>query len=570
MVRLLVTLALALTSVNSWAQSAGDIGPGVEPDLFDPGRRLEEELRRQDREDDINNFKPNRPAISPDENDPASGGPCVQVNEIELKGITILSKYDLRNLKRYRAPACMDRAAISSLMKAIDTTYIERGYITARTYIPNQDLQSSGKLVLQVVEGTVEGVKLNVNEKPAGNIRKTTAFGLQDHEFLNIRDFEQGLEQINRVPSASAKMRLEPGEEPGGSVVVVDVEEKDRLRGYLGWDNQGSSSTGERQLRAQMGFDGLLSANDTINVIYVGSTNANALSGAISFPVGYTTINLSASLSDYLTPLTDVSELFGQTTSYSVSADRVTSRDQNSISHLSGAISYRLNERFINGVGLEPQPTTTASLRFRRIVTKESARWLWEIGARSSLPVFDALEDTVRLSDDQPHAEFQAADFSLTRIGSGKAGHGFWTLSLNGQVASHALLGSQQLSIGSPSTVRGFDDPLAGVDMGLAFQADGTFKMPGTLLGVFGETVPKWYQKARQKVRPYVFADLAGGYSYGLKEYQGALGTGFGLRYQHKKMQLDLGMQMGLVDFGPGRVKPGDTRAMLSARVKTF
>ena len=39
---------------------------------------------------------------------------------------------------------------------------------------------------------------------------------------------EQGLEQLNRQASVTAKMRLEPGKKPGGSVVVVEQEIRDR------------------------------------------------------------------------------------------------------------------------------------------------------------------------------------------------------------------------------------------------------------------------------------------------------------------------------------------------------
>ncbi|MCT6838707.1 MAG: hypothetical protein M3036_13765, partial [Bifidobacteriales bacterium] len=56
--------------------------------------------------------------------------------------------------------------------------------------------------------------------------------GLKGH-ILNLRDLEEGVEQMNRLPHFGAQMKISPGTKPGTSRVTVNAPEQNILHGQL-------------------------------------------------------------------------------------------------------------------------------------------------------------------------------------------------------------------------------------------------------------------------------------------------------------------------------------------------
>ena len=63
-------------------------------------------------------------------------------------------------------------------------------------------------------------------------------------KIFNLRDLEQGLDNINRLPSRDATMEIIPKEEAGLSDVLVNVDKKKCWNGSLSFGNTGGTSTG--------------------------------------------------------------------------------------------------------------------------------------------------------------------------------------------------------------------------------------------------------------------------------------------------------------------------------------
>ena len=96
---------------------------------------------------------------------------------------------------------------------------LSRGYIITRALLPEQDL-SSRTLRLALVPGVVRQVKL---ADPSMWGTWKSAFPTRSGDLLNLRDLEQGLEQMKRIASQDADMQIEPTDTPGESDVVVTV-----------------------------------------------------------------------------------------------------------------------------------------------------------------------------------------------------------------------------------------------------------------------------------------------------------------------------------------------------------
>src|ERR1051325_10368462 len=118
---------------------------------------------------------------------------------------------------------------------------------------------------------------------------------------LNLRDLEQGIDQVNRLQSNAAKIDIQPGTEPGASDVVVRNEIRKRWLASVGVDNSGVPATGDAIYSASLGADHLLGLNDFFNLSYrhSGDIGPPASSDNVSFfgsaPYGYWTFSLAAS-----------------------------------------------------------------------------------------------------------------------------------------------------------------------------------------------------------------------------------------------------------------------------------
>lgn len=88
---------------------------------------------------------------------------------------------------------------------------------------------------------------------------------------LQLRDIEQGLEQLNRLPSNNAAMRIEPGAKAGASRVLISNVQKRTWRLSAGVDNLGQESTGLAQYTLGFEKDNFLGCNDQLAVYWTSA-----------------------------------------------------------------------------------------------------------------------------------------------------------------------------------------------------------------------------------------------------------------------------------------------------------
>ncbi|WP_394852393.1 POTRA domain-containing protein, partial [Klebsiella variicola] len=90
----------------------------------------------------------------------------------------------------------------------------------------------------------LEGKLEKITMEGAAKRELTMAFpGLEGH-ILNLRDIEQGMEQINRTRATPVQIEIQPGEKPGGSIVNLTATAERPLLLSMSVDNSGQKSTG--------------------------------------------------------------------------------------------------------------------------------------------------------------------------------------------------------------------------------------------------------------------------------------------------------------------------------------
>ncbi|MEN7530751.1 POTRA domain-containing protein [Cupriavidus sp. DL-D2] len=95
---------------------------------------------------------------------------------------------------------CVGKQGVETLVKGLSQTILSKGYVTTRVLVPEQDL-SSGTLKLALIPGVIGDIRFS--DPDLWGTWKT-AFPTAPGELLNLRDLEQGLEQMKRVASQDA------------------------------------------------------------------------------------------------------------------------------------------------------------------------------------------------------------------------------------------------------------------------------------------------------------------------------------------------------------------------------
>ncbi|MGN4062997.1 POTRA domain-containing protein, partial [Burkholderia gladioli] len=138
---------------------------------------------------------------------------------------------------------CVGKRGLDMLVKGLSQAILARGYVTTRVLLPEQDL-STGTLKLSLIPGVIRHVRF-VDERLRGTWK--TAFPTGNGELLNLRELEQGLEQMKRVTSQDVSMQIVPADEPGESDVVLDVKRGKPWTVVASIDNSGTRATGRLQ-----------------------------------------------------------------------------------------------------------------------------------------------------------------------------------------------------------------------------------------------------------------------------------------------------------------------------------
>lgn len=552
---LFVILPLLLAGVPALGQDAARFDP-----LLEDQRRSELERRTND----LGSMTVRGGAPDPGPAQ-AQGGPCFPIGQIVVEGVTILSPAEIAALTRPYVPSCMDGAAIQSVMRAIDAAYAERGHITSKTYIPAQNL-GEGRLTLSVTEGHVEDILLLDDkaqvETPRGARQLTTAFPGTKGRPFQLRDFEQGLDQMNRLASVDATLRLQPGETEGGSYVLVQRLQNDRFRGWTRLDNLGDRTTGKRRLSLDTEVDDLFGANDTWSLGYTGSRNTNALILRGSVPYGYLTFAGDLGYSEYLTPLSAAAEIFGRSKTARFSVDYMAARDQFTTMTLSGTLNLYRSDRWVNDAHLTPQALSVLELGARRMRLSEVARDAWDAMLSLGLPVLGADRDATG-GRDVPKARFARLSFGWQRQ-AGIDGVGTLVTDLRGQISPQVLYSSQQISLGSWSTVRGYASSAASGDSGVYLRSDLYLSSD-----LWSDWLPEgWREAASQRLQPHLFLDAGMTRDNARRRTERAAGLGIGASWYGERANASALFGMPLIDGGG--VKAGDPLVQVRLDVKAW
>ena len=379
----------------------------------------------------------------------------------------------------FALPACIGSEGINVLLRRIQNRLIDLGYVTTRVVVEPQDLRS-GMLVLTVIPGKVGRIQLQDQSAIPFATRGTLWFAMPmaQGDILNIRNIEQGLENLKRVPSADANMELVPTDAVGETDVVIAYKQSLPFHLTLGLDDSGSKATGRLQGSATFSWDNVLTLND---MFYISGTRSfkrdsddaegdygsKNVSLYYSIPWKNYLLTLSGSKYSYHQTVAGAFESYtysGESQQMKANLSRLLSRGSLYKTYVNAALWTKKSHNYINDTEIEVQRRRTAG---------------WEVGLNHTQYIGNA---TLQLSTNYKRgtggnkslpAPEEAFGEGTSRMQIFTAGVDFtypftignqpfrFNTSWSGQWNGTPLTQQDKFSIGGRYTVRGFDGELS-------------------------------------------------------------------------------------------------------------
>jgi hemolysin activation/secretion protein len=471
---------------------------------------------------------------------------CPRFGTIEVIGNKIYSNTRVRKITDRYIGRCITRDNMTALQNDLTALYIDRKYTLARVYFDQRRSNltlGDSDIVFIVEEGIINKIELRDEYPPASRsgatspsedandaetnkdepavqspqgegwwsrwrnaTKKYMAVPAAPGDVFNLKDFEQALDQLNRLQSNNATMDIRPTaglNAAGHSDIIIANRHRGRRTTFFGAgiDNTGNKSTGETNWNINLNQDNLLALNDNLYVKYshdtdyAGGHHSNqSVYSALSIPFGYWTASASMSWSDYLTTVDGIYTSFhtkGDTFTQTYSLDRILYRSAQYRAQLGAALQIKDTENWIRDMR-----SITGSRRASNVNVfwNNTIYHPWGIiivkpSYQRGLDLFGSREDPADIWPTEPHLQYDMLRLYLYSSARFNLGVPLiWNLTADGQYSFDNLYGTDQLSLGGEYTIRGFRDSTISGDQGFYVRND--FRVP--VWNVLPDFITEW------------------------------------------------------------------------------
>lgn len=422
---------------------------------------------------------------------PSSESPCFSLSQIELVDYSSSASHSsqfqwalaqAQSDLQLQLPYCLGSEGLSVLMKQIQNRIIEKGYITTRLVVPEQDL-TTGKLTLAVVLGKVRHTIVADSSEwfKFNRMNAWTGFTFAQGELVNIRDIEQSLENLKRVPTAEANIEILPAEGEDAAVGESDLkviyQQRFPVRGSLSLDDSGSKSTGKWQASGTLSLDNPFSANDLFYGSYTHSIRRNSDEAGkrmsknyhfyYSVPFGYWTLTASHGHNDYRQEVFGAygnSYIYsGESTTDKLSLSYLAYRDAMRKTTLSGSFWSRHSKNYVDETEVEVQRRRMAGWEagishreyIGSVIVDLALNYKWGTGIRKSM---EAPEELFGEGTSRPRILSASVGMTMPFVLFNQQLQ--YQTQWQSQWNKRRLISQDRFSIGNRYSVRGFDGEL--------------------------------------------------------------------------------------------------------------
>lgn len=484
--------------------------------LFENQRNIYKEKENQ-RNDEIFHYDIKKPEIQKSENEQ-----CFDIKKIVEDSITLIPKEKKDEIFSKYINKCNTITDLKNLINELTSIYINKGYVTSKVYLKPQNILD-GVIEIYAIEGKIEDFKND-------DLFIKSAFFNQKGEYLDLRDLEVGIENINRLKSNAAKLKLEPGTQSGLTIVDIENQTSTPINGYANYNNFGSSPTGEHQFGLNTNIENLLKINDIFSINYNTTDKHNTKNNSIgdsfsySFPIGRLMYSFSYGESKYnqIIPA-NLNEYHssGKNKNYTLNLDYKVFHNQYNKIDLGYFINHYTSKNYLEDNLIE---TSTYNLS----KTGVKLNYLYQADTFLMSTSFQHLRGVHWFNNTNPTSlDDKYKIFIFDNYISKNFDNFRYSLDFHYQKSSQQLFSVNQISIGGPYSVRGYNKDGLNGNTGYYYRNELAYVLNNEIL---------------KDLNPIPYIALDGGWIKSEEDTDGGylLGEAFGLKLNYKSLFYDM------------------------------
>ncbi|MBO6290190.1 MAG: ShlB/FhaC/HecB family hemolysin secretion/activation protein [Alphaproteobacteria bacterium] len=535
----LVSVAICLSAVcgqEAFAQSVGilpQLGTIQQQDL-DSAKRLEQEKQGIR---DYQNYKENKAKKAQEtqkEQKPVTQK--AKISEYKTKGVyvekfevapsEILTPDEIDAITMDYEHTNVTVAKLNEMIDRINEFYLDKGYITARAYLPEQTIEN-GVIKVGLLEGKVGDVTIEGNRwTKKSHIKKR--LDMKEGEIFNIQKLEENMLVYNRYnDNIEIKGSLAAGKKVGTTDVKIKAEEKAPYHLAAVADNAGRKTIGKNRAGLIASHDSLFGYRDRLSAgVYANRYSwtpfvdynipVNKYDGRIGVSFSHNEAEIGhGDYKDF--------NIESRSQNYSIYYTQPILRELHRELNSTTSFTYKRAVTSFDGYDLyeDKIPELKTGLNFR--YDTESGIWYFAQSVSYAAPWFQNRIDYWKFEG----SFLRLHDFGHRILGQFRGNYQY--------IPQDVIPYADQMSAGGFGTVRGYSQGLLTAKSGYQLGAEIYFPIAPEKFYI--NCIP---YRTDEYVRPFVFTDYAALYPYkgtgngaeGFNNSDILLSAGAGLRFQ--------------------------------------
>jgi len=458
--------------------------------------------------------------------------PTIYVSKVEFSKSEVFSEKELNDFSNTVLNKKISADEINNLINLINASYRKKGFITAKAYLPPQDI-SSGTLKIGFIEGKI-GKVIILDNKYTRTSYIEDKIKEKPGDLFELKNLQEDINNFN-LSNQNIKIspKLKAGEQPGTSDLYFKAHEGFPFHLTPSFDNFGRESVGLLRGGIVASHDSVLGYQDRLTSgTYLGRSSVSNFED-YNFPIFNKGTRLGGTFSYSNISVTQGAykdlDINGDTFLYSVYLQQpIITKERFS---LGSTLSTNFKKSKTDIVGV---PFT--QLDDKSLAATLYARYNYKRGTIYTAHSFtNGMMEKEMIRSTKWYTKYEGNVTSVHNFKSGITN----IFKAQTQISPHKLESLEQFQLGGMATVRGFSEGIILGDDGYLFSEELLFPIPIVPKKVFNYPL-------RDNIRFSAFADHGGAFPF--------RGDGASTKSNDYLTSVGLGLRIKLTRFATARL----------------
>ena len=383
---------------------------------------------------------------------------------IDASEVPMLGSDDARKVFDPFIGQPVSMASLNRLVSSLYLFYIQQDLPFVSITLPEQDI-TDGVVQILVIEGVVGQIDIEGARYFSEDLYKSM-LRLKAGEPLNKSVMEGDADWINRNPFRAGNFYLKPGQETVGATdLVFRVRERRPIRVYAGLNNHGTSLTGRNRLEAGFNWGNAFGLGHQLNYQFTTNTELKDYtghSGSYLIPLPWRHfLTISGSGSETKSRMDPPLSQKGRSSQWSLRYEVPMASVGAYTQSVSAFFDYKMSDNNLEFSAIPVTDNDTQilqwSLRYNGSLADAWGSTSFSIQGTFSPGNWSSSNNDENFAVSRAYAEtrYAYAAFDLSRTNILPRACTLY-LRAHGQIADGNLLGSEQMTFGGSSSIRGY------------------------------------------------------------------------------------------------------------------